>query len=168
MIAEEFVNKWLNLQNTDFSKRVGISVNWPAIKSESPVLNFYGQEGWKKVYDFTPPWYEKTERSSFKDLILGRSNNYLGEIEMEKKKKENNKFEFVKKHGLIYPLEPKFLAFSDGSGLRGVLGDGCHRFLVANYLINDENFNLVSDLDKTELDIICLDNFEQVIPFDPF
>lgn len=168
MTAGDFVKKWRTLQDTDFSRLVGIEVKWDSIKPSSRVISYHGRDAWNKIYDFTPPWYVPSERKTFREMVDLKTSNYLNEIDMEKNKKSENKFEFIKKVGLKYPLEPVFLVFSNSSGTKGVLGDGCHRFLVASYLINVEKLNLASDINKTDLDIICLDNFEQVIPFDPF
>lgn len=166
MTASEFKDKWQNLVDTDLTPLVGIVVDWNCITSDAKVINYYGKGAWQKIYDFTPPWYEKENRRPFKEFT--GTSNYLKEICMEKEKQTFNKFEFIREHGLKNPLTPLFLAFSDISGKQGVLGDGCHRFLVADFLIREEKLNLDEDINKTQLDVICLKNFEDVIPFDPF
>lgn len=168
MRASEFINKWKGEKDSDGTPLVGISVYWENIKSDCRVIELIGNQAWERIYDFTPPWYEREKRLSFRDFIKGGRQEYKGEISMEKGKIEYNKFEYIKKYGLMPPLSPRFVAFAEQSGSKGVLGDGNHRFLVADYIIHNENIGLIRDIEGAELDIICLQNFNEVIPFNPF
>lgn len=168
MTASEFINKWKGEKDSDGTPLVGIIVYWENIKPDSKVIRLIGNQAWERIYDFTPPWYAREKRLPFRDFIKRKGQEYQGEISMEKGKIGYNKFEYIKKYRLTPPLSTKFVAFAELSGSKGVLGDGCHRFLVADYLIHNENIDLTKDIEGAELDIICLQNFNEVIPFDPF
>lgn len=167
MNADEFIKKWEDKLDTDDTPLVGVDKNWDKIKDDSLVIQFKGEEAWQKIYKFTPPWYAYGMRLPFRDLI-DSSREYQNEIKREKEKKEQNKFDYILKYGLSGPLSPTFIAFADLTGSRGVLGDGCHRFLVADFVIRDKMRDLSEDIKRTEIDIICLENFSEVLSFDPF
>ncbi len=168
MKASEFVNKWRGQKDSDGTPLVGIVVYWQNIKPDSKIIQLLGERAWERIYDFTPPWYAKEKRLPFKDFIKRRRQEYQDEISMEKGKVEHNKFEYIKKYGLTHPLSARFVAFAEPTGFKGVLGDGNHRFLVADSLIQSNDIDFTRDIKGVELDIICLRNFNEVIPFDPF
>ena len=168
MIASEFINKWRGKKDSDGTPLVGIIVNWENIKPDSKVIQLVDEQAWERIYDFTPPWYAREKRLPFRDFIKRRGQEYQSEISMEKGKIERNKFEYIKKHGLTPPLSSRFVAFADLSGSKGALGDGNHRFLAADSLIQSKDIHRAKEIKGVELDIICLQNFNEVIPFDPF
>lgn len=168
MNASEFINKWRDLDDTDKTPLVGIEKNWDKINELSQVKQYSGLDAWQKIYEFTPPWNDPGNRITFRDLIFQKKPFYIAEIEREKSKLNDNKFNFIITQGLVYPLDPKFIAFADMTGKRGVLGDGCHRFLVGDYIHRSGIRDLSEFINQAELDVIILENFHDVIPFDPF
>ncbi len=154
MTAEEFKNKWEELRTSMGNKVVGIDVCWPRIPPDSRVVQFFGEEAWNKIYDFSPPWDHKTnQRRSLRHWIEAQSPNYWGVI-----KKEGITYH-CSQDGLEYPF---FCAFADAAGLKGILADGNHRFLICDYLMRQgEVFS--RDIERCTLDVVCLSNLTEVI-----
>lgn len=155
MKATDFINKWCKSINYLKLPSVGIHVNWGEIPEDSLVKQLLGKDGWEQLYGFTPPWF-KTPKT-FKDLINSKDSDC---IQIVKEETDNGKLEYYRKNGLT---DTSFCAFSNHDGSFVLLGDGNHRFLDCAYLIDVEKRSFASDIEKTSVDIIYLDNFDQVI-----
>ncbi len=154
MTAEEFIKKWRHLINYLGFPSVGIHVGWDIIPVDSKVESFSGKEAWEKIYNCTPPWFETPK--TFRQLIDGNGTNYRSEI---LKEIINGKIQRFAIQGLEDPI---FCAFANQDGSFILLGDGNHRFLDCSFLMNlGKDFS--NDIGKTELDIIYLEKFEEVL-----
>jgi len=165
MNAEEFIWKWKYARDADSTPLVGIDVDWVRIGLNSEVCEFSGRTAWEKIYDLALPWFNQDRGKPIRVLLSEDSKEYLKVVREEQEKQPENKFEYIREVGLVAPLSPSFVAFADFHGSRGVLGDGCHRFVVADHLIRSEGLDLSGDLERTELDTIYLENLDEVIPF---
>lgn len=154
MTADEFINKWRPAINYLGLPTVGIHVDWDNIPSNSVVTQYSGRDAWDKIYNFTPPWFDQPK--TFKQLIDDFDANYKGEILAEI---ANGKMQRYASQGLA---DPHFCAFTNPSESMIILGDGNHRFLDCSYLITLRK-NLNSDIDRSELDLIHLENFEDIL-----
>lgn len=154
MTANEFIIKWQTAINYLGLRSVGINVRWDKISLNSVVNQFSGKNAWNKLYTFTPPWF-KTPKT-FQYLIDNKDSDYQQIVTEET---SNGKIEYYRKNGL---MEPFFCAFANKDGSFVLLGDGNHRFLDCLHLIHEKNVNLKSDIDRSTLDIIYLDNFNFV------
>ena len=155
MTADEFCKKWKSTINYLGLPAVGIHVNWEQISGDSVVKQLFGKEAWKQIYKFTPPWFLKPK--TFRDLINSKDSDCL---QIVKEETDNGKIEYYKKNGLTDTL---LCAFGNYNGSFVLLGDGNHRFLDCAYLINTEKHNFTLKIEKTNIDIIYLNNFDQVI-----
>lgn len=155
MTATEFCKKWRSAINYLGLPAVGIHVNWEQIPGDSLVKQLFGREAWEQLYKFAPPWFK--EPKTFRNLINSKDSDCL---QIVKEETENGKLEYYRKNGLT---DSSFCAFSNHDGSFVLLGDGNHRFLDCAYLIDVEEQNFSSEIEKTGLDIIYLNNFEQVI-----
>lgn len=154
MTADEFINKWMSAINYLQLPTVGIHVGWDRIPRDSNVSQFTGLEAWNKIYSFTPPWFQAPK--TFQQLIDDFDSNYKSEIVKEI---ANGKMQRFASQGLA---DPHFCAFTDPSESIIILGDGNHRFLNCSYLMNLGK-DLSNDIARTELDIIYLSNFEEIM-----
>ncbi len=90
-------------------------------------------------------------------MINSKDSDYL---KIVKEETDNGKLEYYRKNGLT---DTSFCTFGDRSGSFVLLGDGNHRFLDCAYLINVEKLSFAPEIEKTSIDIIYLNNFDQVI-----
>ena len=155
MIATDFIHKWRNSINYLRLPSVGIHVNWEQVTGDSLVKQLFGKEAWEQLYKFCPPWF--TEPKTFKDLINSKDSDCL---QIVKEETDNGKLEYYRKNGLT---DTSFCAFANSSGSFVLLGDGNHRFLDCAYLIEVEKRSFAREIEKTSVDIIYLNNFDQVI-----
>ncbi len=155
MTTEEFIKKWRYSINHLGFPSVGIHVGWDIIPVDSKVESFSGKEAWEKIYGCTPPWFKTTQ--TFNELINIKNADYLQIVQEET---GNGKIDYYRQNGL---KEPFFCGFANQEGSFILLGDGNHRFLDCLYLIHDQNHNLDEDLKRTELDIVYLSNFDEVM-----
>lgn len=154
MTAREFIQKWSKAINYLGLPSVGIHKNWGKIPENSRVHQFYGNDAWNRIYDTTPPWFETPK--TFRQLIDNKDTNYRSEI---LKEIINGKIRRFATQGLEDSI---FCAFANQDGSFILLGDGNHRFLDCSFLVNlGKDFS--NDIDKTKLDIIYLENFEEVL-----
>lgn len=155
MTTNEFCRKWRMATNYLGLPAVGIHVSWDLIPGNSPVRQLVGKEVWERLYKFTPPWFK--EPKTFRDLINSKD---LDCMQIVKEETDNGKLEYYRKNGLT---DTSFCAFSNKDGSFVLLGDGNHRFLDCAYLIDVEKRSFAPEIEKTSVDIIYLNNFEQVI-----
>lgn len=154
MSAEEFIKKWVSAINYLGLPSVGIHRNWDKIEAGSKVIQYSGRDAWNKIFDFTTPWFKNPK--TFKYIINNNDPDYRGIVLEEI---INGKIQRMATQGLP---DPQFCAFADSVERITILGDGNHRFLNCNFLISlGRNFD--SDINNTELDVIRLDNFNEVI-----
>lgn len=151
-----FVQKWLTSKVTVF-----VDVNTKEFQG-GKIEQLLGREGWDKIYTFFPPnWPQFAEhRDIFENWLRNENSAYRAIINEEK---QNNKLEFLKKHGLT---DYNFCAFQDSNMSTGVLVDGSHRFINLNYLKNTESIPIKKDIDKIVLDILTVSNLKKVLPED--
>ena len=155
MLVTDFINKWRNSINYLGLPSVGIHIGWDLIQTNAGVERFTCEEAWKKIYTFTPPWFKTPQ--TFQQLVDTKNADYS---QIVKEETDNGKLEYYRKIGLT---DTSFCAFSNQDGSFVLLGDGNHRFLDCAYLINVERRSFASEIEKTSLDIIYLNNFDQVI-----
>lgn len=155
MTATEFINRWRNSINYLGFPSVGIHVGWDLIPTNSRVERLIGEEAWKKIYSFTPPWFKTPQ--TFQHLVDTKNADYS---QIVKEETDNGKLEYYRKNGLT---DTSFCAFSNHDGSFVLLGDGSHRFLDCAYLIDVEKPSFAPETEKTSVDIIYLNNFDQVI-----
>ena len=134
---------------------VGIHVNWEQIRADSSVKQVIGERAWERLYKFTPPWFK--EPKTFRDLINRKDSDCL---QIVKEETDNGKLEYYRKNGLT---DTSFCAFGNHNCSFVLLGDGNHRFLDCAYLIDTDKRNFAPEIEKTSVDIVRLDNFDQVI-----
>lgn len=155
MTATEFCKKWRSAINYLGLPAVGIHVNWEQIPADSLVKQVFGKKAWERLYEFTPPWFK--EPKTFRALINSKDSDCL---QIVKEETGNGKLDYYRKNGLT---DTSFCAFSNQDDSFVLLGDGNHRFLDCAYLIDVEKRSFASEIEKTSVDIICLNNFDQVI-----
>jgi len=155
MTAEEFIQKWKNSTNYLGLPSVGIHVGWDLIDLNSQVKTFSGQKAWNLLYDYNPPWFKRHQ--TFQQLVETKNADYS---QIVKEETDNGKLEYYRKNGLT---DTSFCAFGNHNGSFVLLGDGNHRFLDCAYLIDVEKRSFASEIGKTSVDIIYLNNFDQVI-----
>lgn len=155
MTATEFCKKWRSAINYLGFPAVGIHVNWEQIPEDALVKQLFGKEAWDRLYGFTPPWFKKPK--TFRNLISSRDSDCL---QIVKEETNNGKLEYYRKSGLT---DTSFCAFADNDSSFVLLGDGNHRFLDCAYLIDEKKRNFAQEIKETNVDIIYLNNFDQVI-----
>jgi hypothetical protein len=155
MTSHEFIKKWRESINYLGLPSVGIHVGWDLIPSDSKVEQLSGKDAWNKIYSFIPSWF-KTPKT-FRQLVENKDSDYQ---QIVKEETENGKLEYYRSGGI---KEPFFPAFSNEDGSFILLGDGNHRFFDCAHLISAENLDLDSDTSLTNLDIIYLKNFDEVM-----
>jgi len=155
MQVYDFIQKWHNSFNYLGLPTIGINVCWEQISDHSRINQFSGIEAWNYIYKFTPPWFKIPK--TFRDLINSKDTDCL---QIVKEETDNGKLEYYREKGLT---DTSFCAFGNRNGSFILLGDGNHRFLDCAYLIDVEKHNFASEIEKTSLDIIYLNNFDQVI-----
>lgn len=155
MAATDFINRWRNSINYLKLPSVGIHVNWEQIPEDSLVKHLFGKGAWEQLYKFSPPWFK--EPKTFRDLINSKDSDCL---QIVKEETDNGKLEYYRKNGLT---DASFCAFGSHNSSFVLLGDGNHRFLDCAYLIDVEKLSFAPEIEKTSVDIIYLNNFDQVI-----
>ncbi len=155
MTATEFCKKWRSVINYLGLPAIGIHVNWEQIPVDSSVKQVFGKRAWEQLYKFTPPWFK--EPKTFGDLITSKDSDCL---QIVKEETDNGKLDYYRKNGLT---DTSFCAFSNHDGSFVLLGDGNHRFLDCAYLIEVEKRSFAPEIEKTSVDIVYLDNFDQII-----
>ena len=155
MTADEFIKKWRPSTNYLGLPSVGIHVGWDLVMLESNVEQLRGKDAWLKIYNFTPSWF-KTPKT-FKQLVESKDSDYQQIINEET---ANGKLDYYRNGGI---KEPFFPAFANEDGSFVLLGDGNHRFFDCAHLISTEKIDLESDISKTTLEIIYLNNFNDVM-----
>ena len=84
---------------------------------------------------------------------------YRSKMRDAKSAEEREKISMYRLKGLF---PNRFCAFSDMSGMIGVLGDGNHRYIDFNYLILEDPRRR-EDIRKSRLDILHLNNLHEVL-----
>lgn len=154
MTANDFMNKWKDEKDPDGTPMVGIVVHWEKISPQSRVVQLLGQEAWQRMLEYAPPWHNAGVVKPFKQWI--GSEAYMEEIERER---QAGKLEYYENNGLEYPF---FCVFATGDGLRGVVGDGNHRFLNCEFL-EGQGKDFSQDIARCTLDVLYLPNLSEVI-----
>lgn len=155
MTTDGFCKKWRSATNYLGLPAVGIHVNWKQITEDSLVKQLFGKEAWEQLYEFSPPWFKKPK--TFRGLIDSKDSDCLQII---KEEADNGKLEYYRKNGLT---DTSFCAFADSNSAFVLLGDGNHRFLDCAYLIDEEKRSFAQEIEKTSVDIIYFNNFDQVM-----
>lgn len=155
MKAVDYITKWRNSINYLNLPSVGIHVGWDLISHDSKVIILAGNEAWAKIYSFTPPWFKTPQ--TFQPLVDTKNLDYMDIVKAET---NNGKIDYYRQNGL---QEPFFCAFSNLNGSFTLLGDGNHRFLDCLHLIHEESRNFDKYIQNTQLDIVYLDNFDEVM-----
>jgi|SRR3990167_8933535 len=154
MTSGDFINKWRDQKDPDGTPLVGIVVNWEKISPQSKLVQFSGREAWQRMLEYAPPWHNDGTVKPFKQWIGSRA--YVEEIEREK---QAGKLGYYEKNGLEHPF---FCVFATEDGLKGVVGDGNHRFLNCKFL-EGQGKDFSQDIARCTLDILCLPNLSKVI-----
>lgn len=155
MNAKDFIDKWRWQKDPDGTERVGIVVNWEGISMDAKVFQYSGEEAWKKIEEYAPPWHHEGGVVKSFSIWIG-SEKYLAEIEREK---QTGKLNIYDEHGLEYPF---FCVFATADGSKGIVGDGNHRFINCRYLI-DQGKDIKEDINRCTLDVLCLENLSEII-----
>ncbi|HKC04653.1 MAG TPA: hypothetical protein VKC54_02170 [Patescibacteria group bacterium] len=154
MTTEDFVKKWRWQTDPDGTPMVGIVVMWDKIPLDSKVITFEGEDAWKKIMDYAPPWHNEGVVKPFSQWV--GSKGFNDEIESERK---HGKLKYYEENGLEYPF---FCVFATEDGSKGIIGDGNHRFVNCKYLV-DQGKDLGSDISRCTLEVLCLKNLPEVI-----
>lgn len=134
---------------------IGIHVGWDIIPLDSKVETISEKTAWETLLRSTPPWFKTPQ--TFNQLRESQNSDYQ---QIVKEETENGKVDYYRSNGLE---EPYFCIFANIDGSFMLLGDGNHRLLDCIHLINAEKKNFDMNFEKTQIDIIYLTNFEQVL-----
>lgn len=119
-------------------------------------MQFFGEDAWKKIGEFWAPYWGNFTRTILADWLNRERLDYQKFIDEET---VVGKIDLYKTQGLINPY---FCAFADPFGKVGSLGDGCHRYIDCNYLIQAGK-DMIKDIKKCRLDVLCLPNLSLVL-----
>lgn len=155
MTIETFLKKWMYPRIT-----IGIDSNHESFLG-GRIEQLSGKNAWEKIYDYYPPnWdFAKLFRKPFREWFTPDNKAYSKIIEEEK---ANGTIKDYRDKGLS---DYNFCIIADNSNNFGVLVDGAHRFIILNFLKRD-GANIEGEIDKIILDVLYIDNFNVVIPYD--
>ena len=154
MTANDFINNWKDKRDPDGTPMVGIVVCWEKISPQSNVIRVTGQDAWQNILEFAPPWHLNGVVKPFKEWL--ETKEFLEEVERER---ITGKLGHYEEKGLEFP---HFCVFANENGLKGIVGDGNHRFLNCKFL-ESQGKDFKQDIARCTLDILCLNNLSEVI-----